>query len=107
MWTPAMSVEHLTSKFTDQAAHEWIVATNDLAVLLNFDPALMFMQVVTEVMSTWSTWCDLDKDNHPCIWVSFKTYICEHCHAKMTKHGLIAQLIRLPTKLITIEAYNT
>lgn len=106
MWTPAMNMERLSSKFTDQAAHEWIVAANDLAALLNFDPALMFTQVATEVMSAWSAWRDLDKDNRPRTWDGFKSYICEHRHAKMTKRGLIAQLIRLPTKSTTIEAFN-
>ncbi|KAJ2105632.1 hypothetical protein GGI16_002270, partial [Coemansia sp. S142-1] len=106
MWTPAMSVERLTSKFTDQAAHEWIVAADDLAALLGFDPKLMFTQVASEVMSAWATWRELDKDNRARTWEGFKSYICEHRHAKMTKRGLIAQLIRLPTKSTTIEAFN-
>ncbi|KAJ2840617.1 hypothetical protein FBU31_000267 [Coemansia sp. 'formosensis'] len=107
MWMPAMSVEHLTSKFTDQVAHEWIVAADDLAALLGFDLKLMFTQVASEVMSVWATWHELDKDNCVRTWDRFKNYICGHCHAKMTKRGLIAQLIRLSTKLTTIEAFNT
>ncbi|KAJ2833174.1 hypothetical protein FBU31_001950, partial [Coemansia sp. 'formosensis'] len=106
MWTPVMSVEHLISKFTDQAAHEWIVAADNLATLLGFDPKLMFTQAVSKVMSTWAMWHELDKDNYIHMWDGFKNYICVHCHAKMTKHGLIAQLIMLPTKLTTIEAFN-
>ncbi|KAJ2840682.1 hypothetical protein FBU31_000215 [Coemansia sp. 'formosensis'] len=106
MWMPAMSVECLTSKFTDQAAHEWIVAADDLAALLGFDPKLMFTQVASEVMSAWATWHELDKDNRIRTWDGFKNYICGHRHAKMTKRGLIVQLIRLSTKSTTIEAFN-